>query len=101
MLAESGRQLQEHWYRLRLGIRNQQDAGIVGEKIYGFASEGPAGPFLTQSGRRAPRTLLGQQVRFTPAFLQYLARLRVDAISNPVTQTAPPPEPPAYIVAVN
>jgi type VI secretion system protein ImpL len=102
MLAETGRQLQEQWYRLRLGVKNQQDSGIVGERIYGFATDGPAAPFLQQGGRWAPRLLLKERVQFTDAFLQYLSRLRVDAITNPAgLPPAASLEPPAYIVRTN
>jgi hypothetical protein len=96
MLTETGRQLQEQWYRLLLGLKNQQDAGIVGEKIYGFAQDGPASPFLVQ-GRWAPRALLKDKVQFTDAFLQYLTRLR----SNVFNPSSLMMEPPAVIVRSN
>ena len=102
MLAETGRQLQEQWYRLRLGVRIQPDLGVVSEKIYAFATDGPAAPFLTQGVRWAPRKLLNQNVQFTDAFLYYLARLRVDAITNPaLSSTYPTAEPPPFIVKTN
>ena len=102
MLAETGRQLQEQWYRLRLGVRTQPDIGVVGEKIYGFATDGPAAPFLMQGVRWAPRKLLDQNVQFTDAFLYYLGRLRVDAIANPTLgSTYPTAEPPPFIVKTN
>jgi hypothetical protein len=102
MLAETGRQLQEQWYRLRLGVRTQPDFGVVGEKIYGFATDGPAAPFLTQGVRWTPRKLLNQNVQFTDSFLYYLGRLRVDAITNPaLSSTYPTAEPPPFIVKTN
>ncbi len=102
MLAETGRQLQEQWYKLRLGVKTQQDAGVVSERIYGFAIDGPAAPFLAQGNRWAPRRLLNQSVQFTDPFLLYLSRLRIDAISKPTGyQSASAPEPPPYIVRTN
>jgi hypothetical protein len=102
MLAETGRQLQEQWYRLRLGVRTQPDFGVVGEKIYAFATDGPAAPFLMQGVRWTPRKLLNQNVQFTDSFLYYLARLRVDAITNPALSSAyPSAEPPPFIVKTN
>jgi type VI secretion system protein ImpL len=95
MLAETARQLQEQWYRLLLGVKNQQDPGIVAERIYGFATDGPAAPFLVQ-GRWAGRPLLKERVPFTDAFLQYLTRLR----SNVLNPSAPSMEPPAAIVRI-
>jgi hypothetical protein len=103
MLAETGRQLQEQWYRLRLGLRTQPDIGVVGERVYAFATtDGPAAPFLTQGARWTPRKLLNQNVQFTDPFLNYLGRLRVDAIANPaLSSTYPIAEPPPFIVKTN
>jgi hypothetical protein len=103
MLAETGRQLQEQWYRLRLGLRTQPDVGVIGEKVYAFATtDGPAAPFLIQGVRWTPRKLLNQNVQFTEPFLYYLARLRVDAITNPaLSSTYAIAEPPPFIVKTN
>jgi hypothetical protein len=104
MLAETGRQLQEQWYRLRLGVKNQEDSGVIGEKIYGFATDGPAAPFLQQGGRWSPRVLLKEKVSFTDSFLGYLDRLRREAIANPTglqKESISNVNPPGLIVRTN
>jgi type VI secretion system protein ImpL len=82
MLAEAGSQLQEQWFKLRLGISKQLelDPAGVAEKIYGFALEGPAAPFLVQGGRWESRKILRQGVDFSDEFLRYLSLLRANAM---------------------
>ncbi|HEX9453743.1 MAG TPA: type VI secretion protein IcmF/TssM N-terminal domain-containing protein [Candidatus Binatia bacterium] len=81
MLVEAGNQLQEQWYKLRLGVSKQleQDPAGVAEKVYGFALEGPAAPFLVQGGRWESRKIFKQGIEFNDAFLRYLSQLRGSA----------------------
>jgi type VI secretion system protein ImpL len=87
MLGEAGNQLQEQWFKLRLGISKQleQDPSSVAEKVYGFALEGPAAPFLIQGGRWEPRKIFKQGVEFNEEFLRYLSQLRSSATGLPMT----------------
>jgi hypothetical protein len=100
MLEESGNYLQQQWEGILLGIGGL-DPGPKGGRIIEFVN-GPASAFLSrQGGRWVPRKLLEQSVPFTDAFMQYLSRLRLDAMNPGVVQSSPGPEPPFKIVRVS
>jgi type VI secretion system protein ImpL len=89
MLTESGKYLQQQWEGLLLEIRDF-DPGSKGSKIMNFVNQS-AGAFLTrQGGRWVSRRLLDQSFPFTDGFVQYLSRLRFDAM-NPTTFRVEPP----------
>ena len=98
-LAESGKYLQQQWEGLLLEIRDY-DPGSKGSKIMNFVNQ-QAGAFLIrQSGRWASRRLLDQSFPFTEGFVQYLSRLRFDAMNPTIFRTEPAfrSEPPFTIV---
>jgi hypothetical protein len=100
MLEESGNYLQQQWEGILLGVK-ELDSGPKGGKIIEFVN-GPAAPFLSrQGGRWVPRRLFDQSVPFTDAFMQYLSRLRLDAMNPGVVKSSPGPEPPFKIVRVS
>lgn len=100
MLEESGKYLQQQWEGLLLEVKDL-DPGPKGGKIIAFVN-GSAAVFLSrQGGHWVPRRILDQGVPFTDAFVQYLSRLRLDAIqSSPSTSSSVSsgPQPPPFIV---
>ena len=99
MLTESSKYLQQQWEGLLLEIRDF-DPGSKGGKIMNFVNQS-ANAFLTrQGGRWVSRRLLDQSFPFTEGFLQYLSRLRFDALSPTTFRPEPPfrAEPPFTIV---
>jgi type VI secretion system protein ImpL len=100
LLEEAGKYLQQQWEGLLLEVKDL-DAGPKGGKIIAFVN-GSAAVFLTRRGGYwAPRRILDQSVPFTDAFVQYLSRLRLDAIQSSSTTTPSSSlsaQPPAFIV---
>ena len=96
MLDESGKYLQQQWEGLLLEVKDL-DPGPKGAKIIAFVN-GSAAAFLSRQGERwVPRRLLDQNLPFTDLFVQYLSRLRLDAMSTGALQPSPGLEPPFYI----
>jgi type VI secretion system protein ImpL len=100
MLEESGKHLQSQWEGLLLEVK-LLEPGPRGGKIIGFVN-GSAAAFLSRQGARwVPRRLLEQNLPFTDAFLQYLSRLRLDAMAPSTVQPSSAPEPPFNIARIS
>ena len=102
ILEESGKHLQQQWEGLLLEVRDLE-SGPKGGKIISFVN-GSAAVFLSRQGSYwVPRRVLNQGLSFTDAFIQYLSRLRLDALQSTSASSAPAPfstgpQPPPYIV---
>ena len=99
MLGETGKYLQQQWETLRGEVIGQEDFRTGTDKMYAFATRGPAAAFLDEQGRRWVRkSLLDQSVPFTDNFLDYLFRYRLYSTQGSPSLTALVPAPPAFIV---
>ena len=99
MLGETGKYLQQQWETLRGEVIGQEDFRTGTDKMYAFATKGPAAPFLDERGRKWVRKeLLEQSVPFREEFLDYLFRYRLYSTQGSPSQTALVPAPPAFIV---
>jgi hypothetical protein len=100
LLEESGKYLQQQWEGLLLEVKDL-DPGPKGGKIIAFVN-GSAAVFLSrQGGSWMPKRILDQGVPFTDAFVQYLSRLRLDAIQSGTSTSSsvsPGAQPPPFIV---
>jgi hypothetical protein len=99
MLGETGKYLQQQWETLRGEVIGQEDFRTGTDKMYAFATRGPASAFLDEQGRRWVRKrLLDQSVPFRDEFLDYLFRYRLYSTQGSPSLTALVPAPPAFIV---
>jgi type VI secretion system protein ImpL len=92
ILDQAGLHLQQQWETLWLELTDLTPAQKLG-KVLNFVN-GPPATFLERRGERyMARTLFGESVAFTPAFLDYLARARQLLKDDP-----PKLDPPREIV---